>query len=234
MRFRIFFLLIVVASLALMGNSQAAMGGIKLKDFPGNSELVNSLSLHSGQDLGRIITLPLEEFDQEEAARMIERLDQLPSSLLSKIRKEGISLKLFTGQLTDNPTASHLAGLTPRGYKNKETTWDDVPGIGGGRTVLVKIGFSGKGMGHGSVNLELHELAHSVDRFVLSEIRFNRKFQGIWKEEKAKLFPGQPYFLSFPEEYFAETFAMYFMGGGERLRLKEKAPLTWQFFSTLN
>ena len=77
-------------------------------------------------------------------------------------------IKLFTGKLTDNPTASHLSGMIPRGYVNN-TTWDDVPGLGGSKTVLVKIGASHKGNGHSSVNLELHELAHSIDNYVFNE-----------------------------------------------------------------
>ena len=75
---------------------------------------------------------------------MISRLDRLPSSLLAKINRNGIVVKLFTGKLTENPTAAHLAGIVPRGYV-KQITWDDVPGIGGSKTVLVKIGSSDQG-----------------------------------------------------------------------------------------
>ena len=51
-----------------------------------------------------------------------------------------------------------------------DATWDDVPGMGGSHTVFVKIGASDKGNGHGSVNLELHELAHSVDHIVYGDL----------------------------------------------------------------
>ena len=53
----------------------------------------------------------------------------------------------------------------------------------GSHTVLVKIGASDKGKGHGSVNLELHELAHSVDQIVYGGIRDDDKFLSIWRKE---------------------------------------------------
>lgn len=232
MRRLISFLFILTISLALMGSSQATMDGIKLKDYPSRSLLHKSLVLHSPYLLGDIVVLPVEPFDELETADIISRVDRLPTSLLRKIAAKNIKLKLFVGKLTDNPTAHHLEGVIPRGYKT-ETTWDEVPGIGGSKTVLVKIGFSEKGSGHGSVNLELHELAHSIDRYVYGEIRNNPHFQSVWKKERVKLFPHQDYFLTFPEEYFAEGFAMFFVGGESRKQLKEKAPETYLFIKCL-
>lgn len=162
---------------------------------------------------------------------MISRLDQLPPSLLKETYEAGVVIILFTGKLTENPTASHLAGVIPRGYT--KTTWDDVPGIGGSKTVLIKIGASQKGSGHGSVNLELHELAHSLDRYVFYHIRQNKDFIKIWEKEKNILFPGQPYFLNYPEEYFAESFAYFYMGGKYKEELKKKAPLTYHLIEGL-
>ncbi len=223
---------IMIVPLALLGNSQAAFGGIKLKDYPKSSQLKESFNLNSPNQLGEIFILPTERFDEAEASNMISRVDNLPPSLLTKIEDEDITVKLFVGKLTDNPTAQHLEGVIPRGYTG-DITWDDVPGIGGSKTVLVKIGYSEKGKGHGSVNLELHELAHSVDRFVYNGIRFNQKFLGVWKAEKAKLFPGKDYFLTFPEEYFAEVFAMYFAGAESRKILRQNAPETYDFIKNL-
>ncbi|MBS4190922.1 toxin [Bacillus sp. FJAT-49705] len=233
MRRMMSFLIILLISLPLMGSSQAETDGIMLKDYARKSLLKRSLVLNSPNLLGNIIILPTEPFDELEAADIISRIDNLPYSLLKKIEKENIKLKLFVGKLTDNPTASDLTGIIPRGYKNG-TTWDDVPGIGGSKTVLVKIGNSEKGKGHSSVNLELHELAHSIDRYVYDGIRYDLKFLSVWNKEKTLLFPNNDYFLSFPEEYFAETFAMYFLGGNDRRLLKEKAPETYKFIKKLN
>lgn len=232
---RKFFLIILIISLSLplLGNTQSSIDGILLEDFPVDSHLSESLTLRSRSVLGEIILLPKGPFDQNEAAFIITRLDQLPTSILKKINQQHIKIKLFEGKLTDNPTAKHLSGLIPRGYEG-ETKWDDVPGVGGTKTVLVKIGASTKGNGHGSVNLELHELAHSVDRYVYNEIRYNPSFIKIWKEERGNLFPGKSYFINLPEEYFAETFAMYFLGQETNKELKTKAPRTYKFFAALN
>lgn len=226
-------IMVIVFSIPLLGTSQVAIKGIALKDFSKDSLLYQSIKPRSVQQLGDIVILPDEPFDQLEAAEIISRLDKLPTSILTKIDREGVHVNLFVGKLTDNPTAKHLKGVIPRGYKNK-TEWDDVPGMGGTETVLVKIGASEKGKGHGSVNLELHELAHSIDRYVYQEIRNDPVFLKIWKQECVDLFTGQAYFNTFPEEYFAETFAMFYLGDETREKLKQDAPKTYEFFQTLH
>jgi hypothetical protein len=214
--------------LSSITTSQASFDGIMLGDYSRRTLLYHSL-IHdpSLQLLEQIIVLPKQAFDQKEAAAMIERIDSLSFSLLNKINQHGIKVKLFTGKLTDNPTAKQLAGQVPRGYQN-HITWDDVPGIGGSKVVLAKIGSSETGKGHSSVNLELHELAHSVDKFVLGDISRSKEFQRVWEKEHEQLFPGNSYFL-YPEEYFAETFAMFYLNSETKEILRNKAPLTYQF-----
>src|SRR3954468_2832722 len=226
-------LCIVLLSLALMGNSQAEKGGVKLKDYSATSVLKTSLQLTSAHELNHIIILPNSSFNQEEAAEMISRLDRIPTSLLAKVKSNGIVVKLFTGNLTDNRTAAHLSGIVPRGYA-KQVTWDHVPGIGGSKTVLVKIGSSNQGNGHSSVNLELHELAHSIDRHVYRGLRYQQHFLDIWNQEKSLLFPGNHYLLTYPEEYLAESFAYFYMGGEYRERLQKFAPMTYQLIRDLS
>ena len=228
-----YLLCLTAIAMVLMGNSQADKDGIKLQNMPENSQLKMMLHVTSAQELYQIIILPTSSFNQEEAAKMISRIDRLPTSLLEKLHHHGVVIKFFSGKLTDNPTAAHLSGKIPRGY-TRNRTWDDVPGIGGGKTVLVKIGHSDKGKGHSSVNLELHELAHSIDRHVYDNLRYHESFLNIWHLEKAKMFPNNNYFLTYPEEYFAETFAYYFLGGVYHDQLKEKAPLTYQLIQSLN
>ena len=80
-----------------------------------------------------------------------------------------------------------------------------------------------KGNGHSSVNLELHELAHSIDIYVFNELRYNQDFLEIWNQEKDQLFPGKSYYLTYPEEYFAESFAYYYFGGQYRNELKKES-----------
>ncbi|WP_174732927.1 anthrax toxin lethal factor-related metalloendopeptidase [Mesobacillus harenae] len=232
MRKLLFLFFTIAVSLTLLGTSQATVNGIPLRDFPQQSILFDSLTLKSKNHIENIILLPEEEFDQIEAANMISRIDKLPDSMLEKIAHHRIQLKLFQGKLTDNPSADHLKGLIPRGYQNG-TKWDEVPGVGGSKIVLAKIGNSEKGMGHGSVNLELHELAHSVDRYVYDAIRDDQTFVFVWKKESKLLFPGRPYFINYPEEYFAETFAMFFAGDEHTELLREAAPETYLFIKSL-
>lgn len=224
-RFVPFFMIGIVS--LLMGNSQQDIDGILLKDFPIQSIIKGELTPTEQANLQNIILLPRGSFDQIEAAEIVKRINRLPQSLLQKVQQKSIKVKLFTGKLTDNPTAKQFAGIIPRGYRT-EKTWDDVPGIGGGQTVLVKIGASSKGSGHGSVNLEFHELAHSIDYKVLNYYSKTKPFIAAWDKEKGILFPYSQYFLNYPEEYFAETFAMYYLGGSAKETLKELAPLTYK------
>ncbi|MDQ0155115.1 anthrax toxin lethal factor-related metalloendopeptidase [Robertmurraya andreesenii] len=232
MRKLFLFIIVWIFSLAILGRSSASYDGILLKDYPHASFLRETLHLQDEDPVNEIIILPDEAFDEKKAASMITNIHQLPNSLLAKIQQNGIHIKLFNGKLTDNPTANHLKGVTPRGYKSQKQ-WDDVPGIGGSSMVLAKIGFSERGMGHGSVNLELHELAHSIDQIVYNNIRFDPIFLKIWSKEKNVLFPGQTYMLSFPEEYFAESFAMYYIDATNKLVLKKRAPKTYEYIKNL-
>ena len=220
--------------MSMITTSQASFDSIMLADYPKNSELYQLLNTDSSlEQINQMIELPKSLFDEKEAAAIINRIGNLPETLLKKSNKQGIILKLFTGKLTDNRTAQYLAGQIPRGY-HSQTTWDEVPGIGGSQVVLVKIGYSEKGKGHGSVNLELHELAHSIDSLVYQSISKDKQFQLIWEEERGILFPGNSYFILHAEEYFAETFAMYYLNDVTREQLQKIAPQTYEFFKSLH
>lgn len=217
----------------LMGNSNTISDGVLLKDFPESSILKNVLDNRVKEEFRNVILLPFNDFDQMEAAAIINRLNKLPSNLIKKVESNGIKVKLFNGKLTDNPSAKKLTGIIPRGYETNKT-WDSVPGIGGSSTVLVKIGASKKGSGHGSVNLELHELAHSIDNKVLKYASRTDSFKEIWDKEKEYVFPLRPYFQSYVEEYFAEVFAMYYFSEETKTELQMLAPLTYQYIKSIN
>lgn len=208
----------------------ASTNGILLKDFSSITFFISREQIENYHLLEHIVVLPEDSFNQTEAINMIQRINLIHPTLLQQLISENITIKLFNGKLTDEPSAAHLKGITPRGYSNKSKTWDEVPGIGGGKTALVKIGHSENGNGHGSLNLELHELAHSIDRHVLNLIRENIIFQKIWKEEANVVFPNRDYFITYPEEYFAETFVMYYLSNDTKKELKVKAPMTYELF----
>ena len=196
------------------------------------SVYINNLpSVKNESLLTKIIVLPDNQDHWEEATAIIERLSELPKNLLQSLKNNQIKIKLFTGSLTDQAEADHLKGIQPRGYNTK--TWDEVPGMGGSKTVLIKIGYSDKGMDHGSINLELHELGHSVDQILLNSISEASYFQDIWLREVRKLFPDQSYFIDYPEEYFAEAFAMFYFDNESKNALYAKAPLTYELIQSL-
>lgn len=211
----------------------ASPHGVLLKDYHSITLYTETSILANYQTLKEIILLPETNFNETIAAEMIQRINNIYSPILESLRNEGVQLKLFTGSLTDEPSVSYLKGKKPRGYSEDGPTWDSVPGIGGSQVVLAKIGHSEKGNGHGSLNLELHELAHSIDIFVLDSIRENSSFLETWKQEAKFVFPNRDYFLNYPEEYFAETFAMYFYSKETREQLKDLAPLTYDLFVNL-
>ncbi|MEK3797455.1 toxin [Peribacillus sp. FSL H8-0477] len=225
--------IILFSIFSIYSFTSASGNGVSWSDLPGKHALKTSPILQRNTGLQKLFLFPKGNFNTAGALSIVERVSYLPEDLINKLNQDRIKIQLFTGDLTDNSGARYLKGTTPRGYLNQETTWDDVPGMGGSRIVYVKIGASGKGQGHGSVNLELHELAHTIDKMVYGEIHDKEAFLSAWKKEVTSLFPGQSYFHSYPEEYFAETFAMYYLNPEEKELLKRKAPLTYIFIGKL-
>lgn len=213
--------------------SHADQDGRSWSDLPSNNSLKHEELFKNNELLQHLFLYPQTSFDEKEALQIVKTIYKLPPFLLSKLVEKDVRIKLFTGKLTDNASAAHLKGIKPRGY-GQDATWDDVPGMGGSHTVLVKIGASDKGHGHGSVNLELHEVAHSIDQIVYGKIKDDPEFLTIWKKEVDSLFPNQSYFIHYPEEYFAESFAMYYVNQEQKYRLKRLAPLTYTYIKQLN
>lgn len=219
--------------LSMISLSLAKETGRTLEDLPSGS-LIKQSDFADDDSLKRLFLYPETDFNEKEALETMDSVQSLPISLLEKTVEKGVRIRLFEGKLTDNPSAAHLKGKVPRGYVNPEHTWDDVPGMGGSRIVLVKIGANSRGNGHNSVNLELHELAHSLDKVVYGGIREKPDFQAIWKQEVENVFPGQAYFVEYPEEYFAECFALFYVSKEQNILLKRFAPRTYQYIKALD
>jgi Pro-Pro endopeptidase len=230
----VFLLAFLTLLFSIYSYSYADEDGVTFASLPNDHPIKNAEIFQENERLQPIFLYPNESFNEEEALAIVQSVDKLPKEMLQRINEKGIHIKLFTGSLTDNRAAEDLKDEQPRGYINEKTTWDDVPGMGGGQTVLVKIGASDKGEGHGSVNLELHELAHSIDKIVYEAIRHDPVFLSIWQAETESLFPGMFYFEEYPEEYFAEAFAMFYVNETERDRLKKWAPKTYLYIKQLN
>ncbi len=209
--------------------TEASQDGQLLKN---EKKMIDQISNFSNsQYVQDIIVLPTGKYQEEEVLKMIERVSKIHPSILEKVVENNIRLKLFTGSLTDQPGFTHLKGVKPKGYVRY--TWDDVPGAGGTKLALAKVGHSVKGKGHSSINLELHEIAHSIDKHVFNSLRTDPLFLEIWKEEAPLMFPGQLYFIDHPEEYFAEAFALYYLGFFTRSELAIYAPRTLHYIKEL-
>lgn len=170
----------------------------------------------------QLIRLPAEPYDREAAAEMAERIMAIDYWMLESLREQEVYVYLINGNITSHPAYSYLAGEVPRGWEDTGLSWDDVPGVGGS-PVVVRIGYSAFGMGHGSVNLELHEIAHAIDAFVLDDISAGKAWSDVHRKERTSLFGNDPYYV-YPEEYFAEAFAMYYLDGESRSKLRRLAP----------
>ncbi len=217
----------IIISMIVIGTglSNPQYNGLLLKD----SYLYKNIEIQSMELIKDIIVIPEDRFNEVEVREIIDRIAALPTVILQDMKQKGMKVILFTGKLTDNPSAAHLEGIVPRGYP-PDIVWDDLPGIGGSKLILIKIGHSEQGEGHGSINLEYHEIAHSIYNYMQND-SIMADITLAWEQEAKALFPEQSYFLNYKEEYFAESFALYFISKENRMKLKQLAPDTYASLS---
>ena len=172
---------------------------------------------------------------------MVDRVMKIPPRIIGNIYHARVRIKFCNGPITDEPEYSHLKGKIPRGWDYTGKTWDDVPGAGGTETPIARIGYSNPGdkTGHSACNLELHELAHTIDNYISGRycgseyaISETPKFKEIWNTEVRRVL-NDPYYIDYSDEYFAETFAMYYLNSATNARLLRKAPKTHKFIGDL-
>jgi len=180
----------------------------------------------------KIIVMPKNTSNSSEADNMIARLSNINYFILTAYANANGRVKLVDGPITNEPEYKHLKGVTPRGWEGTGKTWDDVPGVGG-NPVIVRIGYSDYNKGHGSINLELHETAHAIDMLVFNSISATMEFQSVWNKEVNNVYKGDPYFTNYVEEYFAESFAKYYLNETSKKELKAQTPLTYKFIEDL-
>jgi hypothetical protein len=175
-------------------------------------------------------------YDANEAQAMINRLARVDERILAHTNHAGVRIILMDQPLTELPEFEYLSGVTPRGWEGTGRTWDDVPGAGG-YTTAARIGYSNPGNSHSTINLELHEYGHAVDSYAAGfTVSESQAFRDIMAQEKDNLFRDHqvPGYFNTPGEYFAETFAMYYLGGNAGARLAERAPQTYHFMETFH
>lgn len=182
--------------------------------------------------LDKLVVLPSGEYNHSEAAAMKQRLEKIPTSILDALYSKGVKIKLTQGAITNEPELAYLKGVVPRGWEGTGLTWDDVPGVSE-RVVAVRIGYSEKGKGHNSLNLEIHETLHAVDRLVLNEVSGTDEFINIFNKEASVKYNGDGYVSAYPTEYFAEAASLYLYSDATRSDLRESMPLTYEFMNKL-
>ena len=214
------FLLLAVGLLWPLG----AAGEASAAAPQGKTEQINNV-------LDRLVTVQtVGDYDTTAARDMVYRVWNIHPSILVAMDKADVEVKFINFPLTDLPEYAYLKGVVPRGWEHTGYTWDDEPGVGG-KTVVARIGYSDSGNMHSSLNLELHETAHAIDYYVFGRISYSESFRAIQSEERLS-FSTNPYY-SYPEEYFAETFAYYHRGEESREHLKAVAPRTYEFMDKL-
>ncbi|OLS02617.1 cell wall-binding repeat-containing protein [Tissierella creatinophila] len=181
------------------------------------------------------------KYESVEAGKMMDRVMNISPKIINSIYNAGVRMKFCNGPITDEPEYRDLKGQVPRGWEGLGKTWDDVPGAGGTITPIARIGYSEPSTknGHSSINLELHELAHSIDNYTQGspyggyKISNVSNFNDIWMGEVRNILPDF-YYISYREEYFAEAFAMYYLSEETNSNLKKKAPKTHAFIKRLD
>jgi len=182
--------------------------------------------------LDKLVVLPSGDYNRSEADAMKQRLEKIPTSVLNALYSKGVKIKLTQGAITNEPELAYLKGVVPRGWEGTGLTWDDVPGVSE-RVVAVRIGYSEKGKGHNSLNLEIHETLHAVDRLVFNEISGTEEFNTIFNKEASVKYKGDGYVSTYPTEYFAEAASLYLFSDTTRGDLKSSMPLTYEFMAKL-
>ena len=118
--------------------------------------------------------------------------------------------------ITVHPAFKNLIGQRPRGWTSG--SWDTVPGAGGTASNPTTVIVANKtAVGHGSMNLTLHEYGHTVDSVYskgLKNLSDSSTWNKVWKTNGNKGLIRTHYQSTYAEEYWAESFAEYFNTSG--------------------
>ncbi|MDC3415326.1 anthrax toxin lethal factor-related metalloendopeptidase [Aquibacillus salsiterrae] len=206
--------------------------GVLLQKAHGIEDSFPMENLTNADFLNQLVIVPNEISDQLSLFVMLERINRIDRPVLQLLVVQGVKIRLFEGSLTDEPLLAYLKSERPRGYKG-DVTWDDVPGSGGSWLISAKIGSSMPGNGHSSINLELHEIGHTVYNLLLTDRSFATSLEDAWKLEVKTVFGKKEYFNNYESEYFSEMFASYYYSDSSNYDIKKNAPETYRVLSNL-
>lgn len=193
------------------------------------------------------ISIVSQSIKTNELQDFIFEYNKFPLVLRKEMIEAGIKIHLIDGTgVAQDPTWYHDPKTQDEEFDARESTfdgrnWNEVPGSGGAalseakiptRLVLNKLYDD-----HGSVNLVLHEHAHSLDSmYQLRNISNSRAWQEIISIERVKNFAREicgSYCTENAEESFAELFAYYYACSATRNQLKSEAPEAAAFIKNL-
>lgn len=224
---------LIVLLLLLSGlDTKRPFTGVTLQKASSKVQLEYAKTYPNYDILERMIYIPSEVEDWPSLTKMIFHIQSIERPILQRLEAAGVKIRLFQGDLTDEPWLYHLKWEHPRGWKSP-VTWEDVPGSGGSWLISAKIGASDPGNGHRSVNLELHEIGHTIYELLNNNDSLISDFEKIWKNEVSHLFGDQEYFNMYSSEYFSESFAYYYTNEDLKAQLNKVAPETATFISKL-
>jgi len=175
--------------------------------------------------------------------QVLQQMAKIPPIVHAVITTANFKMELVRDSVVNHPEFAYLRGRTPRGWP-AGSVWDEVPGCASkplSPTKKTVIAANRLREGHGSVNLVLHEHAHSFDialtylvksgeslKFKHPRLfsRNDKAFIAVWKMTEW----NDLYLERYPEEGFAESFAYYFHSPNSRAVLRQKYPLIYHYF----
>lgn len=171
------------------------------------------------------------EIRLEGLAEVLDTYSKVPVDVILTLKSRGKGIDLVSRAVTNHPDLENLRGVTPRGWTNGKT-WDEVPGAGAVGTHPTIIAGDSLHAGHGTLDLILHEVGHTVDRFYKNSNLSMEFSSGDLFNHLHTITPftnlygthAGAYAQSHQEENFADMFSLYFFSEETREKLLNDFP----------
>lgn len=178
--------------------------------------------------------------ESERIADLAEALatySKIPGPVLRRLHDRHKEMTLVGVSLKNHPNLQSLMKEGPARWKS-DKTWADVPGLGRWLDSGAFIVLDSLHHGHGSVDLILHEMGHTIDELIggwpSTDYSQSQDFSRVHARTPfAKVFEGQDieYHRGDARENFAEMFAKYFHSEETRAKLAQDFPGAIEYYS---
>src|SRR5688500_14899291 len=109
-------LVLIISLIAMFSIYQFVFADAPSGSLLEDHSLSSKVSLSSSSALYKMVYIPDHSFSEKDAEVMLNHLNHVHPIILTKALQQNVTIKLFTGKLTDEEGLEHLSGLTPRGY----------------------------------------------------------------------------------------------------------------------